>query len=285
MSVLSAPPREIAASALTDAVADALVHAACHLPDDYLASLRAATRTETSPLAIDIITTLLENAAYAEAEAIPTCQDTGMAVLFVELGQDVRVVGGDLRAALDEGVRRAYAGLRKSIVGDPLLRRNTGDNTPAQIHFDIVPGTGVRIDALMKGFGAEAMSGLTILPPSAGVAGVKAFVTDIVARAGPNACPPLIVGVGIGASFDSVGTLAKRALLRSLGEANPLPHVAQLERELLAEINALGFGPQGMGGVTSALGVHVEVAATHIAAIPVAVNLNCSAPRRATVHV
>jgi fumarate hydratase subunit alpha len=277
--------REVDVRALTGAVERALETAASRLPGDYLASLDRASRRETAPLAIDIISTLLDNARYAEVERIPTCQDTGMAVLFVEVGQDVHFIGGDVTAALNEGVRRAYRGLRKSIVGDPLVRANTGDNTPAQIHFEIVPGDGVRIDALMKGFGAEAMSRLTLLPPAAGRAGVKAFVVETVANAGPNACPPFIVGVGIGASFDAVGLLAKRALLRPLGVPSALAHVEQLERELLEEINALGIGPQGLGGATTALGVHIEVGATHIAAIPVAVNLNCSAPRRTCVEL
>ena len=273
-------PRTVDVAEITDAVERALRAAASTLPADYLASLEAAARTETSPLAIDIIGTLLDNAAYAASEQIPTCQDTGMAVLFVEAGQNVHFTGGAIVDALNEGVRRAYRDLRKSIVGDPLLRVNTGDNTPAQLHFEIVPGDRVRIHGLMKGFGAESMSRLTILPPSAGLAGVKDVVLDAVGRAGPNACPPLIVGVGIGGSFDSVGLLAKRALLRPLGQPSPLAHVARLEAELIATINALGIGPQGLGGRTTALAVHVETGATHIAAIPVAVNFNCSAPRR-----
>ena len=275
--------KHLDAARITDAVEQALTTAASRLPADYLEALRRAGDAEQSPLAKDIIATLLENAQYAESEAIPTCQDTGMAVLFVELGQDVHVRGGDLRGALDEAVRRAYRSLRKSVVDDPLLRRNTGDNTPAIVHYEIVPGEGVRIDALMKGFGAESMSASAMLRPSEGIAGVKAFVLDVVRRAGPNACPPLIVGIGLGGSFDGVGLYAKRALLRPLGTPNPRAHLAALEAELLGEINALGVGPQGFGGMTTALAVHIEAGATHIAAIPVAVNLNCSAPRRTTV--
>jgi len=278
-------PRDVDVTLLSDAVERALRRAASQLPHDYLEALGNASTQETSPLAIDIIGTLLENAAYAEEERIPTCQDTGMAMLFLEVGQDVHLTGGNVIEALNEGVRRAYKTLRKSIVGDPILRINTGDNTPATIHFDIVPGNGIRIQGLMKGFGAESMSRLVMLPPSAGLRGVKEFVVDVVGRAGPNACPPLIVGVGIGGSFDSVGLLAKRALIRPIGSVSPLPHVAMLESELAITINALGIGPQGFGGVTTALGVHVEVAATHIASIPVAVNLNCSAPRRFTVEL
>lgn len=275
--------REIDVAKIADAVAGALETAASRLPDDYLRALETAAEREAAPLAKDVIATLLENARYAESEAIPTCQDTGMAVLFVELGQDVHLTGGDLNAALDAGVRRAYGELRKSVVADPLLRVNTRDNTPAIVHLTMAPGDGVRIDALMKGFGAEMMSRSGMLPPSAGIAGVKAFVLDVVRSAGPNACPPLIVGVGIGGSFDTVGGHAKHALVRPLGAANDAPHLAALERELLATINALGVGPQGLGGVTTALAVHVEAAPTHIAALPVAVNLNCSAPRRVSI--
>ena len=275
--------REVDVVRVADAVADALATAASRLPPDYLDALAAAGARESTPLAADIIATLLENARYAESEAIPTCQDTGMAIVFVELGQDVHLVGGALRDAIDDGVRRAYRALRKSVVADPLTRENTRDNAPAIVHVDIVPGDGLRIDALMKGFGAEAMSRSAMLRPSAGVAGVASFVIDVVRDAGPNACPPLIVGVGIGGSFDTVAYHAKHALLRPLGTPNAAPHLADLERDLLAKINALGVGPQGFGGATTALAVHIEAAATHIAAIPVAVNLNCSAPRRASI--
>jgi len=270
---------------VADRVSAALSHAAHHLPADYLSALQAAKADESSPMARDVIETLLENARYAEGEEIPTCQDTGMAVLHLEIGQDVHFTGGDLGAALDDAVREAYGALRKSVVGDPLLRKNTGDNVPPIVHCEIVPGDGVKVTALMKGFGAEMMSGLAMLPPSAGLAGVKSFVIDVVAKAGPNACPPLIVGVGIGSSFDGVAHLAKRALMRPLGTPHHDAHVATLERELLAAINALGVGPQGFGGRTTALAVHVETRPTHIAALPVAVNLNCSAPRRTTVEL
>lgn len=277
--------RDVDVDVIADAVERSFRAAASYLPADYLGALSDASHRESSPLAIDIIGTLLENAAYAQSEEIPTCQDTGMAMLFLEVGQDVHFTGGDLVTALNEGVRRGYRTLRKSIVGDPILRKNTGDNTPANVHIDIVRGNAVRIRGLMKGFGAEMMSGLELLPPSAGIEGVKAFIVDVVGRAGPNACPPLIVGVGIGGSFDSVGLLAKRALLRPLGSASSLPHVARLESELIETINELGIGPQGLGGTTTALGVHIEVGATHIAAIPVAVNLNCSAPRRFEIEL
>ena len=265
------------------AVAELLRHAAHSLPADYLEAMRAARRQEHSPTGQGVIELLLENATYAQAEAIPTCQDTGMAILFVEVGQDVHFSGGEIGAALQDATRDAYAGLRKSVVNDPLLRVNSGDNTPALIHWEIVAGDGLRISALQKGFGAELMSRVQMFPPSVGAEGVQQFVLDTIEKAGPNACPPLIVGVGIGGSLDTVGIAAKKALLRPIGSASPEPHIARLEGELIDAINGLGIGPQGLGGVVTALAVHIEVLATHIAALPAAVNLNCSAPRRATL--
>ena len=265
------------------AVGELLRHAAHSLPDDYLEAMGAARRQEHSPTGQGVIELLLENAAYAQAETIPTCQDTGMAILFVEVGQDVHFSGGEIGAALQDATRDAYAGLRKSVVNDPLLRVNSGDNTPALIHWEIVAGDGLRISALQKGFGAELMSRVQMFPPSVGAEGVQQFVLDTIEKAGPNACPPLIVGVGIGGSLDTVGIAAKKALLRPIGSASPEPHIARLEGELIDAINGLGIGPQGLGGVVTALAVHIEVLATHIAALPAAVNLNCSAPRRATL--
>lgn len=275
--------RAVPVERVRDAVASLLEEAACRLPRDYLEALEAARAQEESPLGASVLDFLLANARLAEAERVATCQDTGMAVLFLEIGQEVLFTEGDLFTALEEGVRRAYRGLRKSVVQDPLLRENTQDNTPPIVHYEIVPGDRVRIRALLKGFGAELMSALAMLPATAGEEGVKRFVLETVERAGPNACPPVIVGVGLGGSFDSVALLAKKALLRPLGTPNPKPHLAQLEKELLEAINALGIGPQGFGGRVTALAVHVESYPTHIAALPVAVNLNCSAPRRAEV--
>lgn len=266
-----------------DAVASLLGEAAYRLPSDYLQALKAAKAREESPLGVKVLDFLLANARLAEAEHVATCQDTGMVVLFLEVGQEVLFTGGDLRVALEEGVRQAYHDLRKSVVRDPILRENTRDNTPPILHYEIVPGDRVRIRVLLKGFGAELMSGLAMLPATAGEEGVKRFVLEVVERAGPNACPPVIVGVGLGGSFDSVALLAKKALLRPLGAPNHLPHLARLEEELLQAINALGIGPQGFGGRITALAVHVEAYPTHIAALPVAVNLNCSAPRKAEV--
>ncbi len=274
--------REIPVTEVQAVVAELIETSAYRLPADYLEALRLAETREQSPTGQSILLTLQDNAALAEAERIPTCQDTGMAIIALEVGQDVHFVGGALNGALEAAVREAYGPLRKSVLADPIERVNTGDNTPPLVHTEIVPGDRVRVTVMMKGFGAEMMSRLRMLPPAAGLAGAKAFIVETVERAGPNACPPVIVGVGLGGSFDSVAWLAKKALLRSLGEPNPKPHLAALEREWLAAINDLGIGPQGFGGTVTALAVHIESQATHIAALPVAVNLNCSAPRRAT---
>lgn len=275
--------REIPVSEIEQAVQACLMEAVYRLPQDYVKALHEAREGEESELGRTCIALLLENARYAEAENIPTCQDTGMVILDLAVGQDVHFTDGDLNQALNQAVRQAYQHLRKSVVDDPLLRNNTLDNTPPIVHYEIVPGDKIRINVLMKGFGAEMMSALRMLPPSVGVDGVKRFVLETVESAGPNACPPVIVGVGLGSSFDGVAYLAKKALMRPLGCPNPQPHLAQLERVLLEEINCLGIGPQGFGGRFTALAVHIESYPTHIAALPVAVNLNCSAPRRATL--
>ncbi len=273
--------RTLSVTHIQEQVTRLLVQAAYQLPQDYLDALARAQDREASPLGQSIIQLLQENAAFAQQERVPTCQDTGMAILYLDVGQEVHFTGGELGPALEAAVREAYADLRKSVVKDPLERENTGDNTPPIVHFRLVPGDRVRIRALMKGFGGEMMSRLAMLTPAHGREGIRRFVLETVERAGPNACPPVIVGVGLGSSFDGVASLAKQALLRPLGQANPAPHLAQLEAELLEAVNALGIGPQGLGGTVTALAVHVESAPTHIAALPVAVNLNCSAPRRA----
>ncbi|MBX3053742.1 MAG: fumarate hydratase [Caldilineaceae bacterium] len=277
--------RQIPVARIRTAVETLLTEAAYRLPADYLASLEAAAPSEPSPIGQQVIELLLENSAYAQAEQIATCQDTGMAMLFLEVGQDVHFTGGAVNAAIQDGVRAAYTGLRKSVVGDPIRRANTGDNTPGLIHYEIVPGDRVAITALQKGFGAELMSRLQMFPPSVGVEGVIRFVIETVELAGPNACPPVIVGVGLGGSFNTVAHQAKKALLRPIGSLHPVPHLAELEADLLAAINRTGIGPQGLGGRITALAVHIEAQATHIAALPVAVNLNCSAPRRARVEI
>ena len=277
--------RTIDVQKVRQSVGELLRRSAHSLPDDYLDAMRTARRDEQSPTGQEVIELLLENAAYAETETVPTCQDTGMAILFVEVGQDVHFSGGEIDKALQDATRDAYADLRKSVVSDPLLRVNSGDNTPALIHWQIVAGDRLRISTLQKGFGAELMSRLQMFPPAIGEEGMRRFVVETVEKAGPNACPPLIVGVGIGGTLDTVGIAAKKALLRPIGSVNPAPHLATLENELLDAINRLGIGPQGLGGVVTALAVHVETIATHIAALPLAVNLNCSAPRRATLEL
>jgi fumarate hydratase subunit alpha len=277
--------REISVSEIEHIVKALLIDSACKLPNDYIDALHSALENETSALGRQCISLLLENARYAESEGIPTCQDTGMVILDMQVGQDIHFIGGDVTQALDSAVRQAYSSMRKSVVNDPLLRMNTGDNTPAIVHYEIVPGEQVHITILMKGFGAELMSALRMFPPSAGIKGITQFVMETVEQAGPNACPPVIVGVGLGGSFDSVAYLAKKALMRSFGCPNPQHHLAKLEHDLLDKINMLGIGPQGFGGHFTALEVRVESYPTHIAALPVAVNLNCSAPRRAVVVI
>lgn len=274
--------REIHVSTVKNAVKELIEEAAYHLPDDYLQALAEAQQRESSPVGRSIILMLRDNAVYAQAERVPTCQDTGMAILLLDVGQDVHFIGGEINAAVHAAVEEAYRPLRKSIVADPLQRVNTGDNTPPIVHYNIVPGDQLKITVMMKGFGAEMMSRMAMFPPAVGLAGVRRFVLETVEKAGPNACPPVIVGVGLGSTFDGVTLLAKKALLRPLNQPNPQPHLAQLERDWLADINDLGIGPQGLGGMVTALAVHIESYPTHIAAIPVAVNLNCSAPRRAT---
>ncbi len=262
------------------------LEAAIRLPADVWEALRAARQREHSPLGRRVLDEILENDELAAREAVPMCQDTGTAVVFAELGEDARVEGG-LSEAINEGVRQGYrdAYLRKSIVGDPLRRRNTGDNTPAVVHVDLVPGDRLRLTLLPKGGGAENMSRATMLAPAEGERGVRAFVLETVEAAGPNACPPVIVGVGVGGTFDTVGLLAKRALLRRVGERHPDPYYAAMEEELLEAINGLGLGPMGYGGTVTAFDVHIEAAPCHIASLPVAVNLQCHAARVARAEV
>lgn len=281
--------REIELGKVTQTVRDLCIEANTCLREDQVSALRRAHSDEESPLGREVIGNLLENARVSCGEKVPFCQDTGYAVFFVELGEDVRFVSenGDasgasrIGAAIDEGVRRGYAEgyLRSSLVKSPVERINTGDNTPAVVYYDFVPGDGLKLTALIKGGGCDNMSALKMLTPAEGVAGMKEFIVQTIENAGPNASPPLTVGVGIGGPFEKAAQLAKRALTRDSGEPSQDPALATLERELLEEINATGIGPAGYGGTQTALAVHVESFPTHIASFPVAVNLDCHSHR------
>ncbi len=275
--------RTISAQQITDTVARLCIEANTRLPRDVQEALDKARAEEPWPLAKNTLDLLWSNLAAAKEEDLPICQDTGMACVFVELGTDVHI-DGSFEAAIHEGVRRGYTDgyLRKSIVADPLRRGNTGDNTPAAITVHLVDGDGCTITVAPKGFGSENMSRLAMLKPADGVEGVKKFVLDTVEQAGANPCPPIVLGIGIGGSFDHCAALAKKALLRPLDEPNADPYYAALEKELLDAINATGFGPQGFGGATTCLGVAIEQKPTHVACLPVAVNISCHVTRRAS---
>ena len=278
--------REISVETITRAIRDLSIQANTDLGPDVLDAFRRALETETSPVGKEILERLIENAAIAHQENIPICQDTGMAVVFVEMGQEVHVVGGDLKDAIHEGVRQGYRDgyLRKSVC-QPLSRQNTGDNTPAIIHFDVVAGDRFKITLAPKGFGSENMSRVTMLAPAEGIEGVKKYVVNRVKAAGPNPCPPTTIGVGIGGTLERAAFLAKKALLRPLGSVNPDPELAALETDWLKEINCLGIGPQGLGGRTTALGVHIIAAPCHIASISLAVNIQCHASRHKEIEL
>lgn len=273
--------REVPVERITREVARLCQEANFDLPWEVESALAEAAQREESPVGREVLGFLVENARIARKERMPICQDTGFAVVFLEVGQDVHLTGGDVREAVNEGVRQGYREgfLRKSILDHPWQGRNTGDNTPAVIHFEIVPGDHVRIRFLPKGGGSENKSRLAMLRPADGLEGAKRFVVETVDRAGPDACPPFVVGVGMGGTFDKVAFLAKKALLRPVGAFNPRPEVADLERELLAKVNRLGVGPEGLGGRVTALWVAVEIFPRHIASFPVAVNIQCHAAR------
>ena len=273
--------RELNVSVITEAVKNLCIEANYYLGDDIKEALEASKKKETWKLAEDVLDKIIANSEIACKEEMPICQDTGMACVFMEIGQDVHLVGGKLEDAINEGVRRGYEEgyLRKSVVEDPIERVNTKDNTPAIIYYDIVEGDEVKITLAPKGFGSENMSNIGMLKPSDGIEGVKKFILETVKAAGPNPCPPMVVGVGIGGTFDKAAYLAKKALIRSIDIRNGNEFYKNLEEELLEKINKLGIGPQGFGGRTTALGLNIEVYPTHIAGLPVAVNINCHATR------
>jgi len=278
--------RELDVARVTEAVATLAVEACTYLGDDLMAFFQKAAEREESETGKDILAQLLENAKLARDTNMPLCQDTGLAVVFLEIGQDVHLVGGDLEAAVNEGVRRGYTDgyLRKSAVADPIgARVNTGDNTPAMLHTRIVPGDKVRVIVAPKGGGAENMSAIGMLKPSQGRQGAIDFIVDTVAKAGPNPCPPIIVGVGLGGTFEKAAYMAKHSLLREVGSTNPDPRLAELEDEIERRCNALGIGPAGLGGITTVIDVFVEELPAHIASMPVAVNVQCHSARHKEV--
>ncbi|MDD3839827.1 MAG: fumarate hydratase [Clostridia bacterium] len=273
--------KEISTEIIAETVKELCIDACYNLGDDVKQALNRALQKEESDTAKSILRQLIENAEYAACQNMPLCQDTGMTVVFIELGQDVHIVGGGFYDAINEGVRRGYTQgyLRKSVVKDPFNRVNTGDNTPAIIHTDIVQGDSLKITVAPKGFGSENMSRLKMLKPAQGMDGVKEFVIDTVIKAGANPCPPIIVGVGMGGTMEKAAYLAKKSLIRRLGDSNAHADIKKLEDYLLEKINKTGIGPQGLGGRTTALAVHCETSATHIAGLPVAVNIQCHSAR------
>ena len=278
--------RTLRAKHVIDAVATMCVDSNRYLPKDVRKRFAECAAREESPAAREVFRQLTENYELAEQTGLPLCQDTGLAVFFVEMGEDMRVEGMNIREAINEGVRKGYADgfLRKSAC-DPLTRANTKDNTPAIIHFDIVPRDGLRIAFMAKGGGSENMSRVTMLAPAQGWAGIKKFVIERVAEAGPNPCPPTIVGIGVGGTFDYAPILAKKALLRKLGDVNPDPKLADMEDELLEALNRLGIGPMGLGGKTTCLGVKIAMSPCHIASLPLAVNIQCHSSRHQEVEL
>ena len=275
--------REIQASAITETIRNLCIEANRDLPEDVACALRSAAVEEPWAPAKDLLDILVQNEGIAREQRMPICQDTGMAIVFAEVGQDAHIVGS-FEDAVHEGVRQGYVEglLRKSVVGDPLRRVNTGDNTPAILHTRLVPGDQVKLTVAPKGFGSENMSRLGMLTPADGVEGVKRFVLETVRKAGANPCPPMVLGIGIGGDFERVAEMAKSALMLPLGEHNPDPYYAALEDELLALVNGTGIGPQGLGGRTTCLGLHILAGATHIAGLPVAVNVSCHVTRHKT---
>ena len=276
--------RNIDSSEITKNIKEMCIQANHYLAPDMAQAMKNAYEKETKPLAKQILGQLLENLDIAGKDMIPICQDTGMVCVFLEIGQDVHIAGGDLTEAVNEGVRRGYTNgyLRKSVVKDPVRRGNTGDNTPAMLYTEIVPGENIKITVGPKGFGSENMSAIRMFKPSAGIEGIKDFILETVETAGPNPCPPMVVGVGIGGTFDKAALLAKKALMRPVDSENEDPYYADLEKEMLEKINQLGIGPQGFGGKTTAIGLNIETMPTHIAGMPCAINISCHVTRHKT---
>ncbi|WP_127836557.1 fumarate hydratase [Clostridium prolinivorans] len=279
--------KEIHVLEITKAVRNLCIEANYFLSEDIKQKLEEACNKENWPFAKEILEKILENADIAKKENMPICQDTGMTCVFIEMGQDVHIIGGSLEDAINEGVRQGYIDgyLRKSVVKDPLNRINTKDNTPAIINYEIVTGDELKITVSPKGFGSENMSKIKMLKPSDGIKGVKEFIIEAVKEAGPNPCPPIIVGVGIGGNFEKAAIMAKKSLLRPINERNSNPFYKELEEELLEKINSLGIGPQGFGGRTTALAVNIETYPTHIAGLPVAVNISCHVTRHKEIKL
>ncbi|MFH0809019.1 MAG: fumarate hydratase [Pseudomonadota bacterium] len=276
--------REIATADITAAVSRLAVEANRVLGDDVLGALSSALGLEESDAGRDVLQQLLDNARIAREQGLPLCQDTGFAIVFAEVGQEARIIGGGLAEAINEGVRRGYReGYLRTSICDPLTRKNTGDNTPAVIHTEIVPGDGLKLTFVAKGGGSENMSRVTMLAPAAGLAGIEDFVVRRVEESGSNPCPPIIVGVGVGGTFEKCALLAKKALLREVGSPHPEARLAEIERRLLARINNLGIGPQGLGGRMTALAVQLEMMPCHIASLPVAVNIQCHSARHKSI--
>ena len=280
--------RTIEAEQITENIARLCKETNYNLGEDVIKAYKDSLVAEDSEVAQEILEQLIENAEVAQEKEVPICQDTGMAVVFLEVGQEVKVVGEDLTTAVNQGVKKGYEEgyLRKSVVSDPLIeRKNTEDNTPAIIHTNIVPGDKLKITVAPKGFGSENMSQMKMFNPTAGAEEVKDFVVQVVEDAGPNPCPPIVVGVGIGGTLDKAAVLAKKSLLRDIGEHNPAPQYKELEKEMLNAVNQTGVGPQGLGGKTTALAVNIEEYPTHIAGLPVVVNINCHVARHKTVVI
>ena len=277
--------REIDTYAVVNAVEKLCIDANYYLNEDILNALQIGRIEEISDTGANVLSQLVENASLARDKQMAICQDTGMAVIFVEIGQDVHLSGGNITDAINEGVRRGYKKgyLRNSVVKDPVERVNTGDNTPAVIHYDIVDGENVKITVAPKGFGSENMSGVKMLKPSDGLDGIRSYILEVVDKAGPNPCPPIVVGVGIGGTMEKAALLAKKALLRPINESSEKEYLRKLEFEILNAINNMGIGPSGLGGRITALGVNIEAYPTHIAGLPVAVNISCHATRHAEV--